>query len=74
LNGWDKSKQSNLPAAVGVLMEPPSIVEKAIEEAIRLQILRCPEAAISPDWIVGRRCLVAGLGPVGLLASMVLRL
>ncbi|HLW82084.1 MAG TPA: glucose 1-dehydrogenase [Candidatus Acidoferrales bacterium] len=60
--------------AVGVLMEPLSIVEKAIEEAIRLQILRCPEAAISPDWIVGRRCLVAGLGPVGLLASMVLRL
>ena len=60
--------------AVGVLMEPLSIVEKAIEEAIRLQILRCPEAAITPDWIVGRRCLVAGLGPVGLLASMVLRL
>lgn len=28
----------------------------------------------SPDWIVGRRCLVAGLGPVGLLASMALRL
>lgn len=60
--------------AVGVLMEPLSIVEKAIEEAIRLQILRCPEAAITPDWIAGRRCLVAGLGPVGLLAAMVLRL
>jgi threonine dehydrogenase-like Zn-dependent dehydrogenase len=60
--------------AVGVLMEPLSIVEKAIEEAIRLQILRCPEAAITPDWIMGRRCLAAGLGPVGLLASMVLRL
>ncbi len=60
--------------AVGVLMEPLSIVEKAIDEAIRLQIVRCPEAAITPDWIVGRRCLVAGLGPVGLLASMVLRL
>ncbi len=60
--------------AVGVLMEPLSIVEKAIEEAIRLQVLRCPEAATTPAWIVGRRCLVAGLGPVGLLASMVLRL
>src|ERR1700689_2644560 len=29
---------------------------------------------MEPDWIVGRRCLVAGLGPVGLLASMILRL
>ena len=60
--------------AVGVLIEPLSIVEKAIDEAVRLQIVRCPEAAITPDWIVGRRCLVAGLGPVGLLASMVLQL
>lgn len=60
--------------AIGVLMEPLSIVEKAIDEAIRLQIVRCPEAAITPAWIAGRRCLVAGLGPVGLLASMVLRL
>jgi threonine dehydrogenase-like Zn-dependent dehydrogenase len=59
---------------IGVLMEPLSIVEKAIDEALRLQIVRSPEAAITPDWIAGRRCLVAGLGPVGLLASMVLRL
>ena len=59
---------------VGVLMEPLSIVEKAIDDALRLQILRCPEAAVTPAWIVGRRCFVAGLGPVGLLASMVLRL
>jgi len=58
--------------AVGVLMEPLSIVEKAIDEALRIQIVRCPEAATTPDWIFGRRCLVAGLGPVGLLAAMVL--
>ena len=58
--------------AVGVLMEPLSIVEKAIDEAIRLQLVRCPEAATTPDWIFGRRCMVAGLGPVGLLAAMVL--
>jgi glucose 1-dehydrogenase len=58
----------------GVLMEPLSIVEKAIEEAIRLQKVRCPDAAATPAWMVGRRCLVAGLGPVGLLAGMVLRL
>ncbi|MGA7294153.1 MAG: glucose 1-dehydrogenase [Terriglobales bacterium] len=60
--------------AVGVLMEPLSIVEKGIEEALRLQAVRSPEAAITPAWIVGRRCLVAGLGPVGLLACMILRL
>lgn len=60
--------------AVGVLMEPLSIVEKAIAEAIQLQIVRSPEAAVTPAWIVGRRCLVAGLGPVGLLACMALRL
>jgi threonine dehydrogenase-like Zn-dependent dehydrogenase len=60
--------------AVGVLMEPLSIVEKAIDESLQLQLARDPEAAVTPAWIVGRRCLVAGLGPVGLLACMVLRL
>ena len=58
----------------GVLMEPLSIVEKAIEEAIQVQKVRCPDAAATPGWIFGRRCLVAGLGPVGLLAAMGLRL
>lgn len=59
---------------VAVLMEPLSIVEKAIEETLRVQAVRDPEAATTPDWIFGRRCLVAGLGPVGLLAAMVLKL
>ena len=57
-----------------VLLEPLSIVEKAIDETFQLQKTRLPEAAVSADWMVGRRCLVAGLGPVGLLAAMVLRL
>lgn len=61
-------------ATVGVLTEPLSIVEKAIDEALRLQVVRRPDAATTPDWMVGRRCLVAGLGPVGLLASVVLAL
>ncbi len=52
--------------AIGVLLEPLSIVEKAIDEALRVQIARSPEAAVTPDWLFGRRCLVAGLGPVGL--------
>ena len=60
--------------SVGVLMEPLSIVEKGIDEMLRVQIVRCPEAATTPDWLFGRRCLVAGLGPVGLLGAMVLRL
>lgn len=55
-------------------MEPLSIIEKAIDEVLRLQNVRCPEAAATPVWLFGRRCLVAGLGPVGLLAAMVLRL
>ena len=59
---------------VGVLMEPLSVVEKAIDEALRVQIVRCPDAATTPDRFQGRRCLVAGLGPVGLLAAMVLQL
>jgi threonine dehydrogenase-like Zn-dependent dehydrogenase len=60
--------------SVAVLMEPLSIVEKAIEEALRVQAVRDPVAATTPDWIFGRKCLVAGLGPVGLLAAMVLQL
>jgi threonine dehydrogenase-like Zn-dependent dehydrogenase len=55
-------------------MEPLSVVEKAIDEALRVQTVRCPDAAITPDWLHRRRCLVAGLGPVGLLAAMILRL
>ena len=61
-------------ATVGVLTEPLSVAEKAIDEAVRLQVARLPDAAAAPDWLFGRRCLVAGLGPIGLLAAMVLRL
>jgi glucose 1-dehydrogenase len=60
--------------AVGVLCEPLSVAEKAIDEAVRLQASRLPDAPSSPDWLFGRRCLVAGLGPIGLLAALVLRL
>jgi len=60
--------------ATGVLTEPTTIVEKAVDEAVRIQCARLPDAASRPDWLHGRRCLVAGLGPVGLLGAMVLRL
>ncbi len=60
--------------SIGVLTEPTSVVEKAIDESVRLQTARLPDAPSTPDWLHGRRCLVAGLGPIGLLGAMVLRL
>jgi threonine dehydrogenase-like Zn-dependent dehydrogenase len=59
---------------VGVLIEPLSVAEKAIDEALRIQSARMPDAADNPDWIRRRRCLVAGLGPIGLLAALALRI
>jgi threonine dehydrogenase-like Zn-dependent dehydrogenase len=59
---------------VGVLCEPLSVAEKAIDEAVRLQVARLPDAPGTLDWLYGRPCLVAGLGPIGLLAAMLLRL
>lgn len=59
--------------AVGVLAEPFSVAEKAIAEAVQLQTIRLPHS--SPrDWLSGKRCLVVGLGPIGLLAALALRL
>jgi glucose 1-dehydrogenase len=57
---------------VAVLTEPLSIVEKAIDESVRLQFTRLPGALETPQWAIGRRCLIAGLGPVGLLAALAL--
>jgi threonine dehydrogenase-like Zn-dependent dehydrogenase len=57
---------------IGVLAEPLSVAEKAIAEALRVQIARLPDALATPNWLFGRRCLVAGLGPIGLLAALAL--
>src|SRR5579872_4509627 len=59
---------------VGVLTEPLSVAEKAVDEAVRVQMARLPDALATPNWLFGRRCLIAGLGPIGLLAALVLRL
>jgi threonine dehydrogenase-like Zn-dependent dehydrogenase len=61
-------------ADVGVLAEPCAVVEKAVHEASRAAASRAPDAVYAEDWPSGGRCLVAGLGPVGLLAAMVLML
>jgi glucose 1-dehydrogenase len=61
-------------ASTGVLAEPLSVAEKAIDEAVRLQSARLPDAPPVSGDLSGLRCLVAGLGPIGLLAATVLRL
>ncbi len=54
-----------------VLCEPTSVVEKAIDEMTRIQRARLPDWANTLN-LQGKRALVAGLGPIGLLAAIVL--
>lgn len=60
--------------ALGVLSEPMSVAEKAIDEALLVQSARLPVSQDSQKWFEGKRTLVAGLGPIGLLAVAALRL
>ncbi len=65
-----------VPAAIahlGVLGEPTSVGEKAIEEAVKIQVARIP-GTDKDTWLQGKHTLVVGLGPIGLLAAMILRL
>ncbi|MGB3589125.1 MAG: glucose 1-dehydrogenase [Tunicatimonas sp.] len=59
--------------SVGVLAEPMSVAEKAIDEAIKIQTGRLPELE-EGEWLPGKRVLVAGVGAIGLLACLALRL
>lgn len=59
---------------IGVLTEPMSVAAKAIDEALMIQAARLKDFDRSEDWLKGKRALVAGLGPIGLLASFALRL
>lgn len=61
-------------ASVSVLSEPMSIAEKAVDEALTLQLARLPDASHGEKWLEGKHALVAGLGPIGLLASFAVRL
>jgi threonine dehydrogenase-like Zn-dependent dehydrogenase len=61
-------------ASIGVLTEPMSIAEKAIDEAVQIQLGRLPDAGEAAGWLKGKNVLVAGLGPIGLLAAIILRL
>lgn len=60
-------------ASVGVLTEPMSVIEKAIDDSLLLQEARIPGVKAS-DWLEGKKALVAGLGPVGLLSAVALKL
>jgi len=59
---------------IAVLTEPTTVVEKAIDEAVRLQNERIPYEDSLEKWLKGKKVLIAGLGPIGLLAAMVLRI
>lgn len=61
-------------ASIGVLTEPMSVVEKAIDEAIRIQMARLPDKEDPQTGLRGKQALVAGIGPIGLLAAFALRL
>ena len=41
---------------------------------VAFKFARLPDASATPNFLFGRRCLVAGLGPIGLLAAMALSL
>ena len=58
---------------LGVLTEPMSVGEKAIDESVRIQSARMPGVDYN-TWLQGKKTLVVGLGPIGLLAAVILRL
>jgi len=58
---------------IGVLAEPMSVVIKAVEESLLLQSARFSNIN-AHNWLSGKKALVAGLGPVGLLAAFILGL
>lgn len=57
--------------SIGVLTEPMSIAEKAIDEAMQIQSARLP-GFNKEDWLRNSRALIAGIGSVGLLAAFIL--
>jgi threonine dehydrogenase-like Zn-dependent dehydrogenase len=59
--------------SIGVLTEPMSVAEKAIDEAVLIQSARLPEVKME-HWLRGKKTVVAGLGAIGLLAAIALRL
>ncbi len=61
-------------SSLGVLAEPMSVSEKAIDEALAVQQARLGISGPAADWVKGKVALVAGLGPIGLLGAIALLL
>ncbi len=61
-------------ADIGVLTEPMSVAAKAIDEAMIIQAGRLKDFDDPANWLKGKRALVAGIGPIGLMAAFALRL
>lgn len=59
---------------IGVLTEPMSVAAKAIDEALIIQSARLQNFLPALNWLEGKKALVAGLGPIGLMAAFALRL
>lgn len=59
---------------IGVLTEPLSVAEKALDEALKIQNLRFAEISKNNNWLSYKKILVTGLGPIGLMAALILRL
>lgn len=59
---------------IGVLTEPMSVAAKAIDEAMIIQGARLKDILPAGNWLKGKKALVAGLGPIGLMAAFALRL
>ena len=59
---------------IAVLAEPMSVVQKAIDEATTIQRARLPYLQNKAQWLEGKCTIVAGLGPIGILAALALRL
>lgn len=66
-------KLPNALREVGVLTEPLSVVEKALDEILQLQKARLADWRDETDY-KNKNVLIAGLGPIGLLACFALRL
>lgn len=67
-------KLPSLLKEIGVLTEPTTVVEKAIDEIVKIQLSRLPSYKNKSEWLYGKTALIAGLGPIGLLGAMILRL
>ena len=59
---------------IGVLTEPMSVAVKAIDEASTIQQQRLKDFEKEDNWFYGKKALIAGIGPIGLMAAFALRL